>query len=308
MSTKMTPEVEAVGQMHFEGNIIPHRWYQTIAYTTPGGQTKPHLEAILVLSDLVYWYRPAEVRDESTGKLVGHRKKFHGDLLQRSYQDLADQFGLSKRQVKRAIDFLKEKGLIDVEFRTIATKAARVLSNVTYIRLIPERLAEVTFGLSTPHIRSGDTPLTKFGNTLPPNLVIPPTKFGETYTETPEEISIDSNRVAPLFFSEPVPASASLVPTASPDRVPPETWSQLAGLFPPASLSYVRQLVATSPQDLTERALRHLAQAPPENPARRFLAILQGKYELPADPEPEQTVREGSKAPRYFTIPSPEEL
>jgi len=56
--SNLTPEVEAVGQMHFEGNIIPHRWYQNITHTTPGGHTKPHLEAILILSDVVYWYRP----------------------------------------------------------------------------------------------------------------------------------------------------------------------------------------------------------------------------------------------------------
>ena len=32
---------------------------------------KPYLLAIMILADLVYWYRPSEIRDEGTGEVVG---------------------------------------------------------------------------------------------------------------------------------------------------------------------------------------------------------------------------------------------
>ena len=75
------------------GNYIPLSWHKTI--TRENG--KPYPTAIMILSDIVYWYRPREVRDESTGLVVRAEKKFKADFLQRSYQQLADLFGYSKR-------------------------------------------------------------------------------------------------------------------------------------------------------------------------------------------------------------------
>ena len=71
--------------MYFSGNIIPTTWYKTIVR----GNQKPYLNAIIILSDVVYWYRPTEVRDEQSGQVEGFKKKFRNDLLQRSYQQIA---------------------------------------------------------------------------------------------------------------------------------------------------------------------------------------------------------------------------
>lgn len=90
--------------MNFSGNIIPETWYSTIKYTNG----KPNLNAIIILADIVYWYRPREVRDEATGQLIGYRKKFKSDMLQRTYEQFAKKFGLSKRQATEAIVFLEK--------------------------------------------------------------------------------------------------------------------------------------------------------------------------------------------------------
>ena len=107
-----------VGQINFVGNIIPHTWYGQL--TLPNG--KPYLNAIIILSDIVYWYRPSEDMDEATGKLRGYKRKFWGDLLQRTYDLFADQFGLSKGQCQDAIKFLEDQGLITRVFCTVKTE------------------------------------------------------------------------------------------------------------------------------------------------------------------------------------------
>lgn len=101
------PIVDKVGQLSFTGNIIPQTWYRTIVKDN----NKPNLRAIIFLSDIVYWYRPTEIRDEMTGQIIEMRKKFKNDLLQRSYQQLADLFGCSKGEAQSAIADLVKLGV-----------------------------------------------------------------------------------------------------------------------------------------------------------------------------------------------------
>lgn len=133
--------VDQIGEISITGNVITHSWYQSITY--PSG--KPYLTAIIILADIVYWYRPTEVRDEASGRLVGYRKKFRGDLLQRSYESFSDQFGVSKREAKNAIVALEELGAVKRHFRTIRVGDLPPQSNVLFIELIPEGLRQVTF-------------------------------------------------------------------------------------------------------------------------------------------------------------------
>ena len=85
-----SPIVDRMCRLQFTGNVIPAAWYRTIIRDNG----KPNLTAIIILSDVVYWYRPVEIRDELTGQLCGFKKKFKADILQRNYQQLADQFGM----------------------------------------------------------------------------------------------------------------------------------------------------------------------------------------------------------------------
>ena len=132
--------VDAVGRMHFHGNIVPSAWYETIVKDTAGCDSI----AMLILADIVYWYRPTEVRDERTGEVVGMRKKFRADMLQRSYKQLERSLGVTKSQAKAALQRLEDLGLVKRCFRTVDTGDI-TLANVMFIELDADRLREVTF-------------------------------------------------------------------------------------------------------------------------------------------------------------------
>lgn len=132
--------VDELGKMNISGNIIPIVWFQTIRYQNG----KPNVNAIIILADIVYWYRPTEIRDEMTGQIIGMRKKFRDDLLQRNYRQIGDQFGLTKKQVVTAINALQDIGVIRKDFRNLKV-GGQSINNVLYLELVPERLLEITY-------------------------------------------------------------------------------------------------------------------------------------------------------------------
>ena len=180
--------VDEVGKINIQGNIIPHSWYSTI--TRENG--KPYLTAIVILADIVYWYRPAEIRDEQTGRLVGYKKKFKSDKLQRSYQNIADMFGISKKEATSAVVFLEKLGIISREFRTIDFNGL-ALSNVLFIGLDAEKLKDITFE------RERVIPEKEGGIPFERERVIPEKRevyaqSGGTYTKSYPEISPQTSR------------------------------------------------------------------------------------------------------------------
>ncbi|SKC61975.1 hypothetical protein [Maledivibacter halophilus] len=136
---KINTAVIEVKDLALDGNIIDNGWIENLRYDNG----KPNMNAILILSEIYYWYKPTLIRDEATGKAIGYKQKFKADKLQKSYQALGDRFGISKRQAKLACDFLKEKGLIEIEFRTIVVNGKK-LNNVMFIQLIPGELKKIT--------------------------------------------------------------------------------------------------------------------------------------------------------------------
>ncbi len=119
------------------GNIVHTAWFKTIKRENG----KAYLLAVNILAEIVYWYKPVEVRDEQTGQHLGWRNKYASDLLQKSYEQLANLFGVSKGQVKDAIVRLEELGVIERVFRDIPDKG---LYNVMFIRLNVNRLKELS--------------------------------------------------------------------------------------------------------------------------------------------------------------------
>ena len=117
--------VDENAKLNISGNIIPQVWYRTIIRESG----KPNLTAIIILADIVYWYKPTEIRDEGTGQVIGVRKKFKSDLLQRSYQQISEQFGISKKEATNAVVFLEKLGVVKRVFRTISMNGI-VVNNV----------------------------------------------------------------------------------------------------------------------------------------------------------------------------------
>lgn len=132
--------VDRLSTMNFSGNIISPNWFKTVL----NDKGKPYLLAILILSEIVYWYRPVEVRDEETGEFIGYRTKFKNDLLQKSYQNLAEYYHVSKRQVTAAIVALEKIGVIKRVFREVR-KDGKLYNNVLFIQLHPDKLQELTY-------------------------------------------------------------------------------------------------------------------------------------------------------------------
>lgn len=134
----MNKAVLEIARVNLRGNVIDHGWFDHI--TLKNG--KPYMVAIAVLSEIVYWYKPAEIRDEETNEIT-YKQKFKADKLQKSYQQLADSFGFTKRQVKDACDYLKEKQLIDTEFRTVLIGNVPH-SNVMFVEPISENIKKIS--------------------------------------------------------------------------------------------------------------------------------------------------------------------
>ena len=132
--------VTALGEMNFSGNVIPMNWFKTIRRENG----RPYLVAINILSEICYWYRPVEKRNEATGMVEGYFTKFKEDLLQKNYEQLSEQFGESKRIIKDAVIFLEKLGVIERVFRNKKV-GGTVLANVMYIRLDVEMLKHLTF-------------------------------------------------------------------------------------------------------------------------------------------------------------------
>ena len=127
MTYNITEEVLTLSNVSFEGNIIPIEWFTHIKLANK----KPDTVSILILADIVYWYRPTTLRDEASGRIIEYRKKFKADLLQRSYKELESQFGFGRSQIKDALQRLEQAGLIKRIFRTLNHQSS-VLHNVGY--------------------------------------------------------------------------------------------------------------------------------------------------------------------------------
>lgn len=129
--------VDAVTNLNIKA--IPDTWYSRIRKND-----KPNAMAILMLWDIIYWYKATEVKDEATDRVIGLKKKFKDkDFLQRNYQQLADKYGISKKIATTLTDDLEEIGVIKKHFRTVDINGIKC-SNVMFIEVVPSVLAYIS--------------------------------------------------------------------------------------------------------------------------------------------------------------------
>ena len=200
--------------INFSGNLTPKAWYRHLVVEGNGKEgsgkreTKAHLVAITLLSEIVYWYRPKIVRDENTGEISGLARKFRADKLQLSYQDFQDRFTLTRHQVKSGLAYLESKGLITLELRIIPGPNGP-LSNVLFIGIDPERIREITHMQVNPNTPRGQL------QALPRSTSTPPEVNLNTYTESTSKITTKMTTVEEgagddVLISSTAPATFSL--------------------------------------------------------------------------------------------------
>jgi len=161
----MNNQVLEIGRINLRGNVFDHGWFEHIKLNNG----KPYMVAITVLGEIFYWYKPTEIRDERTNE-ISYKQKFKADKLQKNYQQLAEAFGFTKRQVKDACDYLEERLLIKREFRTITVNGT-LCNNVMFVEPIAENIKKI----SKLYINPGTTESTTL---LRSNV---PGSYDETY-------------------------------------------------------------------------------------------------------------------------------
>ncbi|MBK5492226.1 DNA replication protein DnaD [Bacillus sp. TH13] len=147
----MNNNVMKIARINLRGNTMDQGWFKHL--TLDNG--KPYMVAITILSEIFYWYKPTEIQDEKTNE-IRYKQKFKADKLQKSYQQLADSFGFTKRQVLEACKYLLKKKLITIEFRTIIVNSTR-LNNVMYVEPIAENIQKISILYQDPITLESDT-------------------------------------------------------------------------------------------------------------------------------------------------------
>ena len=144
--------VNAVGKMAFTGNVIPESWYKTVV----SANGRVNLLAVNLLGEIVYWYRPMEVRDERSGDVTWVKKFADEEYLQKSYAQICEKYNVSTKQAREALIVLEKLGVVKRHFRTIETEMGKC-PNVMYIELIPDALYKLTY--TEPADENGKTSL-----------------------------------------------------------------------------------------------------------------------------------------------------
>ena len=122
------------------------------------------------------------------GSCVDSKKKFQADILQRNYQQLADQFGITKRDAVNAIVELEKLGVVTRVFRTVNIKG-QLYSNVMFLNLDVDVLIQLTYPetLENAFIGIPDTPYHSFWGQPPPKKVTGVTDISERVS--PKKVS-----------------------------------------------------------------------------------------------------------------------
>ncbi len=187
--------VDAIGQMHFEGNIIDHRWMSAPELRLKNGRI--NLPALVVLADLVYWHRPVIVRDEQTNIITAVRRKFRYDRLYKDYESWGASLGLTKRQTQDAVAFLHATKVIKRSVGRLKFDDGVRSNTLVFLEVEAERLKEITYRQTLPTFKQREAPHVAAGGDARRNGRRPTPQRGAINNREHTETS-DTNNNTPL--------------------------------------------------------------------------------------------------------------
>ncbi len=275
--TPLPAAVAEIGKIHFEGNIIPHQWYQHVRLESG----KPDLPAIIILSEIVYWYRPYQLLDKRGKPLL--RKRFDGDMFQCTAAYFSSKFGLTKDQTRKALKRLEEGGYIRREYRDIVQQGI-LRNNIMFIEPVPLMILAITHTAIVGEAASiMPDPPSPVGDLIKGIKITTETSTETTTTTTNPDPSSTTERTA-----EPEPAcgrgGAQDEKPENQDSAPeqtPQEPNEKKAVFQEemingqqAGLIYPAKLTATEQQDIEEQ----LQPLPPDI-AQQMLDVIESKMQ-----------------------------
>lgn len=135
----LTPSVEAMRNVTLFGSVIPLAWRSWIR--RDNGRVYPVAKDLL--AEIVYWHKPRPVEDKKR-QIIGWRRAFKADKLQKSYEDLANDLGYTKRQIADAAKWLESHYLVSLEFRTVNINGHK-LGNVLFWNINVPLITAISF-------------------------------------------------------------------------------------------------------------------------------------------------------------------
>jgi hypothetical protein len=133
------PTVDGITRLKLTGNIIPDTWYQHPSLKKDNGNCE--LMAMLLLAEIIGWYKARQVVDEETLQVVGWQKKFKNEKLQVFLHAYASKFSCSKDTIARHLKFLHDRKLIVREYHAEYTfPDGKTYNNVIFVEPV---LAEI---------------------------------------------------------------------------------------------------------------------------------------------------------------------
>ncbi len=190
-----TPSVLAIKDLDFSrGILIPHTWFSEIL----GKSGAPDTTAIVLLSEIVYWYRLMPIYENN--ELKGYSKKFVGEKLQKQSKDFAQKFGWSAKSVNEALNRLVDYQLITREFKDVNCNGY-VAQERQFIDIIAENIVKITFRneeVDTNSTNDSFTPSKPFVDTplnesfTPPKRIVEHTKITNTKDYSNTKVSFSS--------------------------------------------------------------------------------------------------------------------
>lgn len=195
---EVTAEVKAVSELHYYGDCIAHGWSKHIGKwhavkkrgsdeTRRVWRSRPFAQRLL--ARVLWMYQPTPITNESTGEVVGYRRKFHGDYWRIAFKELAEEFGCSTRTLYDELELLRKLGLVRTLAVRQAAKADGVKRSPLYVIPITQAIAKIT---PRPRVE----------------------KAGEETSRASEETSVAAGEVS---SAEPV---KKLQPTSYPSSTP----------------------------------------------------------------------------------------